>query len=211
MGQLTSNQAGRRSRDDRNISSLLGSLETKFGLENSLPELSYLSTSLEVGNLDITRWKPQQLATTYHSNGVHPRETPGGRPKISISSRDAGIHRTPPRSECMKISKERNEEKSCFLFDARSIHKDEGDLTESPTELTNSKTSKKGDNLWSAAHNASLSAKSQESRKSLLREVRRLLHSASLDDMARIASYLKTQGASRVQECKCFFGRLEGS
>lgn len=201
MGQLVSGQGGKRSRGGLDISNPVGSPPANIGFEDSANYLPRLKIDLEDGDFDLTRWEPQQLITTYIPKVVHQNETPRKQAKISLPSRVLKKPQTTANSGSIKATKETDEEEFGLSSDERIILKDEGDFTQSPIGLIDSRDDEKDDGLGSLAQNLTWS-RTQHDRKALMKEVHHLLHSASLDDISQIASYLKTHEGSIILDCK---------
>jgi hypothetical protein len=85
MGQLISNQGGKRSRV--NVSSPVGRLSSQTKLDHSMHYLPNIKLDLENDSFDLSPgWKQQQLITANFPFGSAGSENLLGRAKISIAS-----------------------------------------------------------------------------------------------------------------------------
>jgi hypothetical protein len=208
MGQLISSQGGKRSQNDLNVSRPVGTLPTKVGFENSTHYLPRLKIGLENEKFDLTQWEPQQLITTYVSNGVRRIETPLEKAKISSSSRVLEKHQTITQSDSIKTIKQPDEEEFGLSSDGRIIL-DEEDFTQSPIDSVDSQHHEENIDKSEGARNLSARSRTQHDRKVLMNEVHRLLHSASLDDMPQTTSYLKTHESFLIPDCRYSFNAID--
>jgi hypothetical protein len=208
MGQLISSQGGKRSRNELNVPRPAASVPTKVEFESSAHYSPHLKTDLENGDFDLTGWEPQQLITTYGPTVVHRAETPRGQANSSFSSLVSRKHQTTARSDSIKII-EQIDEKESGLSSGGRIILDEDGFTHSPIDLVDSRLHERNVDKQVVARNLSARSRTQHDRKVLMSKVHRLLHSASLDDISKITSYLKTHEDLLISDRRHFFKAID--
>jgi hypothetical protein len=200
MGQLISTKGGKRSRVD--VPNPVGDSTSQIAFADSTHYLPSLKLDLENGDSDLTQWEPQQLIATTVPKGTQRCETPRGRAKFSFPAHAIGKLQTTTQSGRINTDKRIAENVASLSSDRKLLLGDEKSITLSPTELEDTPTSGKEEDFGSVARSPSTKSRKQHNRKALIREVHQLLHSASLDDMSQIASYLKTHEIPMIPDCK---------